>query len=341
MALRFEPAVACTCSRVEPECFGHSGQADGVGTSFRLPPGPLRPNATSAGRSHRQRCQAASRSSGARARSTRGAGRRSRARHRHCTGVPFGVQRTAPPMHRRRATDAHLSAHDVGPAMSADPAAPAPTWPLRRIFTEPAGLYAEAIRNACQALERHRKGAPSRLVLVVSALPGEGAELFASNLAHYYAISGSPSLLVDADLRMKSLTRQLAGASRCGLLDQIASQSPIEEAILRDGMTGLYFLPASGPAPIPLSVPSALRSPAMADAIVTLKERFATDRSFSASPASRNRRTCSCGPGRPDRFRDGMAQNAKASGKDSADDAWRKSAQSCRRGFDGRRRRER
>ena len=162
------------------------------------------------------------------------------------------------------------------PAMSADPAAPAPTMALRRIFTEPAGLYAEAIRNACQALERHRKGAPSRLVLVVSALPGEGAEPFASNLAHYYAISGSPSLLVDADLRMKSLTRQLAGASRCGLLDQIASQSPIEEAILRDGMTGLYFLPASGPAPIPLAVPSALRSPAMADAIVTLKERFET-----------------------------------------------------------------
>jgi succinoglycan biosynthesis transport protein ExoP len=162
------------------------------------------------------------------------------------------------------------------PALIADPAAPVPTLAARRVFAEPTGLYAKAIRNACEALERHRRGPPSRLVLVVSALPGEGAELFASNLAHHFAISGSSSLLVDADLRMKGLTRQLAGGSRCGLLDQIASHSPVEDAILRDGVTGLYFLPASGPAPIPLSVPSAIRSPALADAVKTLKERFAT-----------------------------------------------------------------
>jgi len=75
---------------------------------------------------------------------------------------------------------------------------------------------------------------------------------------------------------MKALTRQLAGQSLRGLLDQIASHQPVDEAILRDGVTGLHFLPASGPAPIPLSVPSALRSPALADAIATLREHFET-----------------------------------------------------------------
>jgi Mrp family chromosome partitioning ATPase/capsular polysaccharide biosynthesis protein len=160
------------------------------------------------------------------------------------------------------------------PSLSADHAAR--TLDARRVCAEPAGPYAEAIRNACTALQQHAAGLPSRVVLVVSALPGEGAELFASNLAHHLALSGRAPLLVDADFRMKGLTRRLARQSACGLLDQITRQMPLEEAILRDGLTGLHFLPASGPAPIPVSVPSALRSPALAHAVATLKAGFET-----------------------------------------------------------------
>jgi succinoglycan biosynthesis transport protein ExoP len=163
------------------------------------------------------------------------------------------------------------------PATFSDDAGQQPvTRAARLVLAEPSGQYAEAIRNADHELDRCRGGAPALVVLVVSALPGEGAELFASNLAHHLAMSGGSPLLVDADLRMKALTRQLAGQSLRGLLDQIASHQPVDEAILRDGVTGLHFLPASGPAPIPLSVPSALRSPALAHAIATLREHFET-----------------------------------------------------------------
>ena len=177
------------------------------------------------------------------------------------------LQRTTPPMHRRRATDTNLSTHDVGPRDVRRPCCtgandgPAPR--LRRTGGTLCGSDPERLPGAGTASQRR---AVAACACGISAA-GRRRGTVCINLAHYYAISGSPSLLVDADLRMKSLTRQLAGASRCGLLDQIASQSPIEEAILRDGMTGLYFLPASGPAPIPLAVPSALRSPAMADAL--------------------------------------------------------------------------
>ena len=162
------------------------------------------------------------------------------------------------------------------PAMFADAATQPPTRAARLVLAEPGGQYAEAIRNACAELQSRSGGVPSRVVLVVSALPGEGAELFASNLAHHLAVAGGSPLLVDADLRMKALTRQLAGQSVRGLLDQIASHQPVEDAILRDGTTGLHFLPASGLAPIPLSVPSALRSSAFANAVAGLRERFAT-----------------------------------------------------------------
>jgi Mrp family chromosome partitioning ATPase/capsular polysaccharide biosynthesis protein len=146
----------------------------------------------------------------------------------------------------------------------------------RFVLAGPAGDYAEAIRKTCRKLEMRRGGAQSRLILVVSALPGEGAECFASNIAHQYAMAGHAPLLVDADLRSRTLTRQLAENSSCGILDQIASRRPVEKAILRDCATGLHFLPASGQEPISIPVPDVLRSKAFTEAIAALKENFVT-----------------------------------------------------------------
>lgn len=158
-----------------------------------------------------------------------------------------------------------IPAHDTTPARA-----------CRFVLAEPAGNYAEAVRETCRELEKRRGGAASRLTLVVSALPGEGAECLASNIAHQYAVAGHSPLLVDADLRMGSLTRQLAGQSASGLLDQIANRKPLESAILRDCATGLHFLPACGPTPIPLPVRDILRSKAFADSIAALKQSFVT-----------------------------------------------------------------
>lgn len=162
------------------------------------------------------------------------------------------------------------------PAISTHDAANTPARACRFILAEPEGGYAEAVRDTCRELEQRRGGAASRLTLIVSALPGEGAEFLASNVAHQFALAGQSPLLVDADLRMKNLTRLLASNSQSGLFDQIVSRKPVETAILRDCLTGLHFLPASGPAPIPLSVPETLRSTAFVEAITTLKQRFAT-----------------------------------------------------------------
>jgi len=146
----------------------------------------------------------------------------------------------------------------------------------RFVLAEPGGSYAEAVRGTCRELEKRRGGAPSRLILVVSPLAGEGAECLASNIAHEYALAGHPSLLIDADLRAKTLTHELARECARGLLDQIATHQPIENAILRDCGTGLHFLPAFGPAPIPLAAKDVLRSKTLIDAIATLKQTFVT-----------------------------------------------------------------
>jgi Mrp family chromosome partitioning ATPase/capsular polysaccharide biosynthesis protein len=179
---------------------------------------------------------------------------------------------------RHRATKA--AATFACPHMTSLPIIPPehslPSRACRFVLAEPAGTYAEAVRSSCRELEKRRGGAPSRLILVVSALTGEGAECLASNIAHQYALAGHASLLIDADLRAKTLTHELARNSARGLLDQIATHQPIENAILRDCATGLHFLPASGPAPIPLAANDILRAKTLSDAIATLKQTFVT-----------------------------------------------------------------
>lgn len=160
------------------------------------------------------------------------------------------------------------------PAMTstADPKASARG--ARMIVAEPQCLYAEAVRKVCRELGQRKSNEASRVILVASALPDEGSESFASNIAHHFAVSGEKSLLVDCDFRGKGLTRELTPRNSSGLLDQIAARAPIEDVILRDSLTGLHFLPASGPTPVPLAVTTAIRSSEFSGAIADLKSRF-------------------------------------------------------------------
>ncbi|WP_045835229.1 Wzz/FepE/Etk N-terminal domain-containing protein [Hyphomicrobium sp. 99] len=166
------------------------------------------------------------------------------------------------------------------PHMISIPAMGAPMDPLagtrgaRMIIAEPQGIYADAVRKVCNELGQRKSDEAARVILVASALPDEGSEIFASNIAHYFAVSAQQTLLVDCDFRGKGLTRELTPQISGGLLDQIAARASIEEVILRDCLTGLHFLPASGPAPIPLAVPTAIRSAEFSNAISGLKSRF-------------------------------------------------------------------
>ncbi|MFT3732076.1 MAG: Wzz/FepE/Etk N-terminal domain-containing protein [Hyphomicrobium sp.] len=167
----------------------------------------------------------------------------------HMTSLPSVKQTDAPEMRARRA---------------------------RLIIAEPGCRYAEAVRTACQELLDRSKDRETRVIMVASALANEGSESFASNIAHHFAIAGQKALLVDCDLEGKGLTRQLAPGATMGLLDQIAAHGPIENVILRDNMTGVHFLPACGPAPIPLPAAAALRSVEFAAAFRHLRARFPT-----------------------------------------------------------------
>ncbi len=169
---------------------------------------------------------------------------------------------------------AHLSSV---PAPFSRDGALSPSKAVRLVVAEPAGLYADAIRGARRELDMHRpQPSMPRIILVTSSIAGEGAELIASNLAHNYAMTGSRPLLIDGDMRLQLLTRQLAAQRRIGLLDTVLNRQPLENAILRDGLTGLNFLPAAGPQLPQSSIPETLNSKILADALASLKTKFDT-----------------------------------------------------------------
>lgn len=164
--------------------------------------------------------------------------------------------------------------------LSSLPAIETPEAPLgmdkavRLIVADPGGLYAEAIRAARRELDSRRTRPGPRIVLVTSALPNEGADIIASNIAHHYALTGARVLLLDADTRRLTLTQQLAPQRLMGFADRLIARSPVEQAILRDGVTGLHFLPALAKGTINGSVPELLANPITAEALGRLRAAF-------------------------------------------------------------------
>jgi capsular exopolysaccharide synthesis family protein len=85
---------------------------------------------------------------------------------------------------------------------------------------------------------------PIKIVLVTSALEGEGKTTLAVNLALSLATLGIKTLLIDGDLRNPGLTRALCPHADAGLLQVATGQVPLEHAILLDRSTGLSILPS-------------------------------------------------------------------------------------------------
>lgn len=146
----------------------------------------------------------------------------------------------------------------------------------RLVMASPSGMFTEAIRSARHELDRRRPSNAPRTVLVASSLPNEGKTLIASNLAHHLAMSGTRTLLIDADLRRSQLSQQLGLAGQAGLIDAIARGWPLERVIVRDRVTGLAVLPAGGASAITISPAEALDAPGLGHRLALLKAHFDT-----------------------------------------------------------------
>lgn len=147
---------------------------------------------------------------------------------------------------------------------------------VRLMLAAPSSAFAESIRALRHELDARRPHDGCRIILVTSALPNEGCSLTASNLAHYMALSGYQTLLVDADMRRGQLSHALGLAGRPGLLDVLAQDCAPLDAVLVDQKTGLNVLPARMADASASSAPELLSSRALPSTLVELKAHFDT-----------------------------------------------------------------
>jgi tyrosine-protein kinase Etk/Wzc len=116
------------------------------------------------------------------------------------------------------------------------------------------------------------------VVVVTSAQPGDGTSTVAANLAVTAAQHGSPTLLIDADLR-GGVLHELFGVPRAaGLLDVLTGSASLQECIrsvdAEPNGGGLFLLPAGSP---PVH-PAQLRSPGgdMRGNLAELRRRYSS-----------------------------------------------------------------
>jgi polysaccharide biosynthesis transport protein len=148
--------------------------------------------------------------------------------------------------------------------------------PLRlgnMVLDRPDSSFAENLRGLCLSLKHAAREADTRVVLVTSALPGEGKSTVSVNLARSAAAAGDRVLLIDGDLRRPSIADALDMRESSGLVDVLVGRTNLRSSVRRDPRTGLYVI--AGQSGVSGSTAlSLLSSSAMAQLISMARQAF-------------------------------------------------------------------
>lgn len=143
------------------------------------------------------------------------------------------------------------------------------------IVTEDTGSsISELFRLVRSNLQFATAGKENKVVMVTSNTSGEGKTFFSINLAASLTLIGKKVALLELDLRMPSLSKQLGRSPGIGISDYLVGVKRVSlEDIVRPhaGVPGLYIASAGSLPPNPAEL---MASPALATLINSLKASF-------------------------------------------------------------------
>ncbi|WOQ16442.1 polysaccharide biosynthesis tyrosine autokinase [Raineyella sp. W15-4] len=126
---------------------------------------------------------------------------------------------------------------------------------------------AEALRQLRTNLRFVDVDHPPRSIVVTSAQPGEGKSTIAANLSRLLADSGSPTIIIDADLRRSTQAERFGLDGSIGLTQVLAGDVRVDQALQETDTPGLWLLPAGRIPPNPSEL---IGSQRMSDLIAQL-----------------------------------------------------------------------
>lgn len=145
--------------------------------------------------------------------------------------------------------------------------------PEAYITAKPNSAFAEAVRGLRMSLLLSDVDNPPRVVMVTSALPGEGKTSLCLTLARIAAMGGERVVVVDADLRRPRVHTALGVENRSGLVEVLSGRAKVDQVLhvsTQDG-SSLDYISAG------LSTPHAtelVRSQAMKNLVKTLSVTY-------------------------------------------------------------------
>jgi len=141
-----------------------------------------------------------------------------------------------------------------------------------RVVDKPMSSFAEAIRGLQMGLLLSNVDKPPKVVLVTSAVPGEGKTTVAVSLARLAARSGKKVIVIDCDLRRPATARALGiNKSERGLVEVLTGEKTLDQCLEKDPRSSMQILPVKLKTGNP---PDLLGSNAMEKLIAGLKASY-------------------------------------------------------------------
>ena len=138
-----------------------------------------------------------------------------------------------------------------------------------------------AVQNAARTLLANIRFAgvdkPIKSIVVTSSIPNEGKSTMTCNLARVIAASGKRVLVVECDMRNRTMSGLLGASARHGIYAVLSGEVELDRAVVPTGQKNLYFLDAEPHIPNPSDILSSMRFRSLMSAMETVYDYILLD----------------------------------------------------------------
>ncbi|HUN50363.1 MAG TPA: polysaccharide biosynthesis tyrosine autokinase [Candidatus Sulfotelmatobacter sp.] len=112
----------------------------------------------------------------------------------------------------------------------------------QQLLAKPTSAMSEAVRLVRTAIATSDTQHPPKVVMVTSAVPGEGKTSFALMLARLSALAGKRVLVIEAEMRKPTFGVELNPLPERGLTEFLVGRASLDEIIGVDKASGAHFI---------------------------------------------------------------------------------------------------
>lgn len=114
--------------------------------------------------------------------------------------------------------------------------------PIDYVSDRPMSIYAESLRRLFATVRLTARLRPGSVMVVSSALPGEGKTTLVMSLARVLAGAGVRVLVIEGDMRRPALSKMLDPADKAGLCEVLTERRELSTAIQNDPKSSAHIL---------------------------------------------------------------------------------------------------